>query len=238
MEHNVTLVSVAMREGAPPNQPMPVVRVDEGMLKGQASLLKRMTSLVYTTMEELQKAHNNLRVLNERLRMMAEHDALTRLYNRATIERLINEALDAAAENGTKVSLIMVDVDHFKHVNDQYGHDIGDMSLVQVASILNSASSRHNGVKAGRWGGEEFFVLLPETTEEVVFEEAERLRLETQSHHFPTVNQLTISLGLITATGKEKRNLVFTRVDNALYQAKSNGRNQSVRAQCPPPEKK
>lgn len=92
-EHNITLLSIAMREGEAPAQDLPVIRVDDSVLKGQASLLKRLTKLVYATMEELQKAHNRPEELNSRLTVMVETDYLTGLYNRGKIEERIRKAL-------------------------------------------------------------------------------------------------------------------------------------------------
>jgi diguanylate cyclase (GGDEF)-like protein len=109
-------------------------------------------------MGELQKAHNDLQKLNEKLSVMAERDSLTGLYNRRKIDELINYTLDDSERTGQPVSLIMADIDHFKQVNDTYGHDIGDQVLIEVGRRLNSLEP--GAVTAVRIGGDEFVLIL------------------------------------------------------------------------------
>ncbi|MBP5291129.1 MAG: GGDEF domain-containing protein [Lachnospiraceae bacterium] len=229
VEHNVTLLSIAMREGEAPEAEFPKVQVDDTMLKGQADLLRRLTNLIYTTMGELQKAHNDLRKLNEKLTVMAERDPLTNLYNRGKITGLIRNALDDARIESSPVSIIMVDVDHFKKVNDVYGHHVGDIVLKEVARMLKCVAETSDGY-AGRWGGEEFFLLLPDTDERAAMMAAEHLRISVSRHHFPDTKKITISLGVITVQGANDKKEVFFKVDKALYQAKEEGRNRTVQA--------
>jgi diguanylate cyclase (GGDEF)-like protein len=229
IEHNVTLLSIAMREGDAPAREYPDVKVDDSMLKGQADLLRRLTNLIYTTMGDLQKAHNDLSKLNKRLTILAEHDPLTGLYNRGKISELIDHALYQAQTNKSPVSLIMVDIDHFKRVNDIYGHHAGDVILEKIAHMLRSAAEASLGY-AGRWGGEEFFMLLPNTDERNAMMTAERLRLRVSKHHFPDAGNITISLGVITVQDKIDKKEMYYKVDKALYQAKEAGRNRTVLA--------
>lgn len=229
-ENNITMLSIAMREGDAPADGPADIRVDDTILRGQASLLKRLTRLVYTTMEELQKAHSSLSVLNRKLTVMAEHDALTGLYNRGKMSQLINDALDDSVRTGREVSMVMVDVDHFKHVNDTYGHDAGDAVLSELARLLEGTASEVPGARTGRWGGEEFFILLPDTVRAAALAFAEALRVRVAEFAFTGAGRLTISQGVITALGGEDRKGLYTRVDDALYQAKTSGRNCVV--QC------
>ena len=229
-EHNITMLSIGMREGDAPQRELPKVRINDTVLQGQASVLRRMTRLVYATMDELQKAYNDLSVLNAKLTVMAEHDALTGLYNRGTIEKMIEEALDRSAESGKELSLIMVDLDHFKLVNDTYGHMVGDAVLQHIAGILSSAVEGRNGAGCGRWGGEEFFLLLPDTDAESAMALAEQLRLEIDKHCFPAVGHMTASIGVITTQGTVDRKELYVRVDDALYEAKESGRNRVIQA--------
>lgn len=227
VEHNVTLLSIAMREGEAPPRDLPVIQVDETPLKGQASMLRRLTNLVFITMGELQKAYSDLQKLNKKLSTMAERDSLTGLYNRRMIDVLINRTLDDIAESGHGASLIMVDVDHFKGINDTYGHHTGDMVLKEISDILKAVAATSGGC-AGRWGGEEFFLLLPETSEEEAMVAAEHLRISVGKRIFPTAGRVTISLGVITVHGETDRMKLFSLVDGALYQAKEGGRNRTV----------
>lgn len=230
VEHNVTLLSIAFREGERPEGEASPVHVGDSALQKDTSLLSRLASLVDTTMRELQTAHNDLLVLNKRLVVMAERDALTGLYNRGKTEELINQALDEGAATGNPVSLVMLDVDHFKHVNDTFGHGVGDMVLKEIAKLICTATNKEQGFKAGRWGGEEFFLVLPNIGERDALHVAEELRLRTERHSFPEVGHLTISLGVITAQGDVDRRTLFAQVDNALYRAKGSGRNRVVQA--------
>ena len=229
VEHNVTLLSIAMREGDKPEEEFPEVRVDDFMLNGQAALLRRLTSLVYTTMGELQKTYNDLRKLNKKLTVLAERDPLTDLYNRGKITELICNALDNPDPQNYPVSIIMVDVDHFKKVNDVYGHYVGDLVLQDIAHLLKCVAETSGGY-AGRWGGEEFFILLPNTDNREAIMAAEHMRLSVSKHPFPAVNKMTISLGIITVQERSDKKEVFFKVDRALYQAKEEGRNRTVQA--------
>lgn len=230
VEHNVTLLSIAFREGHAPSGELPLVQADDTLLRGQAAMLRRLTNLIFITMGELQKAHSDLLKLNEKLSVMAERDSLTGLYNRRKIDERINIALDDAAKTGQKVSLIMVDVDHFKKVNDLYGHHTGDEVLQEIADVLQAVAEASGGC-AGRWGGEEFFLLLPDTNEEEAMTAAEHLRMSVGKRSFSGVGKVTISLGVITVQGEADRRQVFSSIDSALYQAKAGGRNRTVRAE-------
>ncbi len=225
-EHNITLLSIGMREGEAPEGELPEIRVDDSVLKGQASLLKRLTKLVYATMEELQKAHGQMEELNRRLTVMAETDYLTGLLNRGKTEQVISEALDETEKTNRPLSLIMVDVDHFKRINDSYGHHAGDCALMALGNELNACIGGRKGAAAGRWGGEEFFLILPDTDEKEALEIAERFRKDTEQQRIPAIGRMTVSLGVMTVSGRVDRREVFRRVDDALYAAKKNGRNQ------------
>ena len=178
-----------------------------------------MSRLVYTSMEELQRAHNKLTYL-------AEHDALTGLYNRGTIEKLIDGAMDKGL-----TSLVMADLDHFKRVNDNHGHDVGDTTLREIADILSASIKSYPGAYAGRWGGEEFFVMLPGIDESKAMIYANNLRHVVDHHIFPTIGHLTISQGVITVRNCSDYKIAYKNVDDALYTAKDSGRNTVVQAE-------
>lgn len=218
-ENNITMLSIGMREGDAPAEEMPEVRVDDTVLQGQASVLRRLTRLVSTTMEELQKAHG-------RLTYLAERDALTGIYNRGKMEHLIEKAL----QRGGTASLVMIDLDFFKRVNDRNGHDIGDSVLRETAGIFRESVQAYPGAQIGRWGGEEFFILLPKVDEEKAAAFAETLRRAVDAHAFPTVGHLTISQGVITVHDYKDQKQVYIHVDDALYKAKKAGRNRVEQA--------
>lgn len=225
-ENNITLLSVGMREGNGNAALSAAPRVDDTMLRGQVSILNRLSKLVTATTDELQKAYDNLSIMNQRLADMAEHDELTRLYNRRKIEQLINSAMSESGQTQQKLSLVMADVDLFKDINDTFGHEVGDIVLRKLSALLETSVAGIDGAAAGRWGGEEFFLLLPGLDEAAALDFAERLRVRVAEYPFPHVRQLTVSLGLITIQGIQNRRTVYANVDHALYCAKHAGRNR------------
>ena len=228
MWHNITMLTIAMREGPKTGRDIPRVSVDTTAMHGQTSLVKRLTTLIKATSDELRQSLSDLTEANEKLLHMATVDELTALYNRREIERRINVALDDVAENGGVVSLVMIDVDHFKRVNDTCGHETGDKILEGVAAVLNATVREYEGEAVGRWGGEEFFMLLPGVTLEQALERAEEIRQTVEMYPFPKIHRLTCSLGVTVVTGAEDKKAIYTRVDNALYEAKETGRNRIV----------
>ncbi len=229
-EHNITLLSIAMREGKKTGRRIEEVRVDDSPLKGQAALLRRLAKLVQATTEELQNAYSELLRMNEKLARMAVTDDLTGLYNRREITRLIFEALARADAMGEVVCLVMLDIDHFKQVNDTFGHEVGDEVLKKLAMILNDFADTSSGEFVGRWGGEEFFVVLPGKDLEEGAKKAEILRKEVEKLDLGSI-YLTASFGVACTTGKEELKGLFSRVDRALYSAKENGRNRVEKAE-------
>ncbi len=167
---------------------------------------------------------------------MALTDALTGLYNRHYLNAHLGNMVKQSLKNERKFALMIMDMDHFKNVNDTYGHDAGDMVLKQLASLITS-SARATDL-AARFGGEEFVVLMPETNEEASLWAANRMREMVERTPFPVGNgktiNLTISIGIanIIHTGDSAENLI-KRADEALYEAKNSGRNQ-VKAAKPP----
>ena len=119
----------------------------------------------------------------------------------------------------------MCDVDFFKRINDRYGHQCGDEVLVELAALLKSTVRQLDRV--GRWGGEEFMVILPETPLEAALQLAERLRAKVSKHPFPCVEgPVTISVGLSSYQQADSEQTMVARADQALYRAKSEGRNR------------
>ena len=118
----------------------------------------------------------------------------------------------------------MLDIDRFKDVNDRYGHAIGDNSINHVVEII-SQEMRTTDI-LGRWGGEEFVWLMPETNLEGAAQAAERLRADIEAHTFEKAGTLTASLGVAQANNGESAEQVHKRADEALYRAKDGGRNR------------
>lgn len=171
------------------------------------------------------------------LRTLARIDGLTGLYNRRTFDEIVQIEWCRAQRKTLPLSLLLIDVDHFKDFNDTYGHTAGDDTLVAVAQCLADAT-RRPGDTAARYGGEEFVVLLPDTGEAGAALVAENIRMSVQAlghHHVGSAHRVvTVSVGIACTTEQSFATLraFVDRADSALYHAKDMGRNQVARKQA------
>ncbi len=159
-------------------------------------------------------------------------DALTRLYSRRFLPAVVGREISVCQRRKTSFALMLIDLDHFKQVNDTYGHDAGDMVLQQAAALL--LSSVRNGDFVFRYGGEELLVMLVEVTQESVERIAETIRSRFETSAFTlaqgkTVN-VTASIGVAMFDGHPDHQYLIKRADDAMYQAKHSGRNRVVMA--------
>jgi diguanylate cyclase (GGDEF)-like protein len=171
----------------------------------------------------------NLQELNEALRIASLHDPLTNLPNRRfIIESLQHE--NAAVERGRKpFSIAIFDVDYFKTINDDWGHEAGDAALVAIAETVTHSLRAYD--VCARWGGEEFLILLPETTGHKALEIAERLRVkinELSLPNLPETRKIAVSIGVAAHELKTNFDQTIKRADDALFQAKREGRNRAA----------
>lgn len=168
----------------------------------------------------LREKHSVLTNTNKNLRIKAYYDSLTGIYNRRGFEESIkNKNLSF------NYSLAILDIDKFKLVNDTYGHDVGDTILKELSSVI-SKKIRQNDIFA-RWGGEEFILLLQTGDLAIAEKITDKLRLDIEKADFPVVKHITVSFGISNfKTSKQTFDEVFKNADNALYQAKENGRNR------------
>ncbi len=180
----------------------------------------------------LQRVTTALEEANQQLAHLANSDGLTGIANR----RLFDESLDKAIQRGIRelkpISLLMVDVDHFKDFNDTFGHASGDDALRKVARALESCCKRSDDL-AARYGGEEFAIILPDTDKEQAKHVASEIMLAIEALNIafvssPTSETLTVSVGVSTELCRPTLTLsqLITQADKALYKAKGNGRNQ------------
>ena len=172
---------------------------------------------------------HNLQDLNEALRIASLHDPLTNLPNRRfIIESLQHET--AAVERGRKpFSLAIFDVDYFKTINDDWGHEAGDAALIAIAQTVTHSLRAYD--VCARWGGEEFLILLPETSDKKALEIAERLRVqinELSLPNLPPTRKITVSIGVAAYQLKTDYNQTIKHADDALFQAKREGRNRAA----------
>jgi diguanylate cyclase (GGDEF)-like protein len=167
----------------------------------------------------------HIKILSEQLSTMAYTDSLTHIYNRLHFTHFLNIEIDKVKRYGGTFSIIFFDLDHFKAVNDNYGHLTGDEVLEQVTCIVSSAN-RSADIFA-RYGGEEFIILAPETDLSGALVHAERLRNDIANFEFKNVGHVTSSFG-VTEVNVETDTLetLLDRADKALYLAKEHGRNR------------
>ena len=178
-----------------------------------------------------------LLVANSRLEQQATTDPLTGLGNRRMMTLRLGEELERAQRFSHTLSLLMIDIDHFKRINDRHGHDAGDRAIVAVAQVLHSITRGMD--TAARFGGEEFVLLMPETPLQVALEAAERLRMAVAGLRVECddgqLANLTISIGVTSSTpqaiptnrlGPDSLTDLLIRADQALYRAKHGGRDR------------
>jgi len=180
---------------------------------------------------ERKKMEDVLVRLNQQLESFSFHDALTGLANRRMYDKTIEVEWARAERKQEPISLVVIDIDHFKEYNDCYGHAQGDECLVSVAKILNGVPSRATDLLA-RYGGEEFVLMLPNTDREAALEIAERCRAAVNEQQVPHAassvsDAVTISCGVSTIVPSSGNypSQIFNAADKMLYQAKQNGRN-------------
>ncbi len=197
------------------------------------SSLKDLAALVETQLGVSRVSQSQRRLLRERdqLFSMARMDSLTGLWNRGAVLEFFQQEWENAIEQTVPLSLILADMDHFKRINDTYGHLSGDQVLKESAARIQSCLRDTD--LAGRYGGEEFMLILPGVGASKAWEIAERIRRRICEEPFELLSgshTFTISLGCGTLTGGLSLDPFFNQVDQALYQAKNGGRNRTCRA--------
>ena len=161
-----------------------------------------------------------------KLKVAANIDALTGVANRRSLMKQAQQAFKLAQAKPSHLSIMMIDVDHFKDINDSLGHSSGDKVLAKVANL--GAKMMRKSDMFGRFGGEEFMVCLPKTTLKSALEVSERIRLGVNQHvwAFNKLEKVTVSIGVATFSGDDDLISLIKRADEQLYQAKASGRNK------------
>lgn len=165
----------------------------------------------------------------DKLKDKANRDGLTGIYNHALLIELFEKEMKKQESNGDDISFIMLDIDHFKKINDTYGHVVGDIVLKELSSILSISIRDKDFV--GRYGGEEFSIVLTNTNEINTYEMCERIKNKIQHHKFYSGDMLievTVSMGYYCKSSTDMISSMdmIRRADEALYRAKKNGRNR------------
>jgi len=181
---------------------------------------------IYERTESLLDTQKELLEDNSELTRMALTDNLTGLSNRTSMNQILRKEFSRFERHDHRFGIIMLDIDHFKNVNDSYGHDTGDTVLQELASIFENAIRASDFV--ARWGGEEFLICCTTIEEEDLLPIAETIRKLVATTKFESAGQITASLGCAAIVKGESIGELIKRADVALYEAKNNGRNQTV----------
>ncbi|MBL6996029.1 diguanylate cyclase, partial [Desulfobacula sp.] len=173
------------------------------------------------------QAKQELKLLNLKLEHEATHDPLTGALNRRAILDILSKELNRAKRRNTKLSIGLCDIDHFKLVNDKYGHQVGDDVLCSFIKAIQNTLRPYDLL--GRYGGEEFLLVMPDSTMSAEEGLYERLRAKIADNKMMTRSggvSITVSIGITSNTGNETIETMIAKADAALYRAKENGRNQ------------
>lgn len=177
--------------------------------------------------DELKKKNRELEEILSKVEFLAITDPLTELFNRRHFETIIDNEFNRSVRYKTPLSCLMIDVDHFKSINDAFGHRTGDSVLKEIAEIIKSCLRKVDTL--ARWGGEEFVVLLPKTDKEHSLHAASRILSSVSNHQFPGIDRkITVSIGIasIPSHSLDTAEKLVDASDAALYTAKAGGRNR------------
>ena len=218
--NNLSIVCVAMREGS--EKIKNGADEDSAAISSSLSITHRLAIFINTITEELMEKNNQL---NEML-YKASHDALTGILNRGAIERRIYDITGTDSDLYNKNwHLIMLDIDDFKALNDNYGHTEGDQALKALADCLKNEICSMPNVEAGRWGGEEFMILVIEKDDKSVLKIADHIKSSINNISCQSGN-LSVSIGATRHKYEESVLRTIDRVDSLLYDAKNSGKNK------------
>lgn len=167
-----------------------------------------------------------IKAMNENLKKMATTDSLTGVYNRHKFEEMFEVEIDRVLRYETPLTLIMFDIDHFKRVNDTFGHDVGDYVIKNIVDTVKR-NIRHIDIFV-RWGGEEFIIICPQTDSLSAATLAQKLRGDIEKTTLDKVGKITCSFGVTSYLKKDSKNSFIKRLDSTMYRAKDEGRNRVV----------
>jgi len=170
------------------------------------------------------KYNHQLQSLNFKLNTLSHYDQLTKIANRYLLTSTFQSEMTRATRYNTPFSLLLIDIDFFKSINDEYGHNAGDSVLVDLAKLLTHESRDSDIV--GRWGGEEFLIICPETKKLGAQQLAEHIRQRTNNFSFTIKESIHISIGVTEYQHNETMEMCIKQADDALYRAKHSGRNR------------
>lgn len=213
------LISVCFREGEAPLVNTAKKHHTPVVLGEALSTVQRLATFITETTKELAETQ-------KQLSFAASHDSFTGLLNHGSIEKMLCRCHEDASARQLAFSTLMIDLDTFKHINDTFGHNKGDEVIREVAAIMKRMIRPTDF--AGRWGGDEFVIILPGTALSNARIVANRLQQAFQTIQLPDHSFLTASIGCTTASPDETEQTFYKRMDDALYLAKEGGRNRII----------
>lgn len=204
----------------------PAAEFDGPTLLNIVIALTALVSILRHIERTRSEAFEHLQEHSERLEYIAVTDPLTGLFNRTKLDQALSHGLRSAQQKQKELAVILLDIDHFKKVNDEHGHPVGDRILIQLAQVLRS--NTRNTDTLGRWGGEEFLLIIENCDRQQAKVLAEKLRHAVAAFTFHDGIHVTISLGVASHHQGDTASSLMQRTDQALYAAKANGRNCTV----------
>jgi len=172
----------------------------------------------------VQERTSELEIANKELQKLATTDALTQIANRSYLDEVLKQSVVANERYNRPFSIVMIDIDFFKKINDTYGHLVGDTVLKKLSSLIKSRIRSVDTL--GRWGGEEFMIIYQEIDCEGAYTLAENIRKVVEGHLFDDMENITISMGVAQYQSGNSLEELLKQADNALYYSKEHGRNQ------------
>ncbi len=191
---------------------------------GTGILLSLLFTVVSLSVVQLKRHQRIIMCQNEELNRLATVDVLTGISNRQGFVAIMEQMLACGKRHDMSLSLIMMDLDFFKKINDTYGHGVGDAVLAAIGKLLNE--ERRSSDIVARWGGEEFMIICPHTELDGAVKLAEKIQSCLAEQEFPQGIQMTASFGVAQYRPQDTLDQLVDRVDVALYRSKDNGRNQ------------
>jgi diguanylate cyclase (GGDEF)-like protein len=233
LEKNHRLLSLV--EAAPVIEDVKRLQQELGALKDEYAALagkydkaladkESLEAIINTVSEHSSIVENQMDDELRQARYQAGHDPLTRLYNRLSFNGFLMQEIGKASGGTVPLSIIMFDIDHFKRINDTFGHDKGDVVLIALTQCVRKILP--DFCVFARWGGEEFMILTPEFTGAQAYDLAEYLRVSVEKTRIDLVGPVTCSFGVTEFRKDESVAAFLERVDACIYEAKNNGRNQ------------
>jgi diguanylate cyclase (GGDEF)-like protein len=193
--------------------------------KQEISQKTRELQTLNATLEyKVKQRTRELEKMTKKLEHLARTDSLTKIHNRYSIMEILSREINRSKRHDTSLSVLMFDIDFFKKINDNFGHDIGDKVLFNLIRVVKNTLRDIDFI--GRYGGEEFLIVMPETTLVEAKVIANRVKSKVSQHDFEHIGKLTISLGLVEFHDDESVDEILKRVDDLMYKSKEEGRDR------------